>query len=208
MKPMTLLRAMGGIPDEYIESALPGQQKKEKGKVISFFRRREFTVLAAAALLLILAFALGPGLFRPAEDPGQEQIANPFVTYQSLEEAEKAAGFALPAPERFEGAGRREIAVIDGRIIDVTYLDGEDNRVLTVRKGTGEEDISGDYNEYPQEDVTELEGLSVTVRGDGERIFLALWQEGGYSYAVSFDKGGTQDQLKEIMKTVMRQVSE
>ena len=87
----------------------------------------------------------------------------------------------------------------------MTYLDGEDNRVLTVRKGTGEEDISGDYNEYPQEDVTELEGLSVTVRGDGERIFLALWQEGGYSYAVSFDDGGTQDQLQEIMKFVMGQ---
>jgi hypothetical protein len=199
---------MGDISDEYIESALPGRQKKEKGKVISFFRRREFMGLAAAALLLILAFTLAPGLLRPAEDPGQEQVANPFVTYQSLEEAEKAAGFALPAPESFEGAGRREIAVIDGRIIDVTYLDGEDNRVLTIRKGTGEEDISGDYNEYPQEDVTELEGLSVTVRGDGKRIFLALWQEEGYSYAVSFDKGGTQDQLKEIMKTVMRQVSE
>ena len=205
MKPMTLLQAMGDIPDEYIESALPGRRKKETGKVISFFRRREFTVLAAAALLLILAFTLAPGLFGPAEAPGLEQIANPFVTYESLEEAEGAAGFALPAPERFEGAGRREIAVIDGRIIDVTYLDGEDNRVLTVRKGTGEEDISGDYNEYPQEDVTELEGLSVTVRGDGERIFLALWQEGGYSYAVSFDDGGTQDQLQEIMKFVMGQ---
>ena len=208
MKPMTLLKAMGGIPDEYIESALPGKQKKETGKVISFFRRREFTVLAAAALLLILAFTLAPGLLRPAEDPGQEQVTNPFVTYQSLEEAQEAAGFTLPVPESFEGAARREIAVIDGRIIDVTYLDGEDNRVLTIRKGTGEEDISGDYNEYPQEDVTELEGLSVTVRGDGKRIFLALWQEEGYSYAVSFDKGGTQDQLKEIMKTVMRQVSE
>jgi hypothetical protein len=208
MKPMTLLQAMGDIPDEYIESALPGRQKKEKGKVISFFRRREFMGLAAAALLLILAFTLAPGLLRPAEDPGQEQVTNPFVTYQSLEEAQEAAGFTLSVPESFEGAGRREIAVIDGRIIDVTYLDGEDNRVLTIRKGTGEEDISGDYNEYPQEDVTELEGLSVTVRGDGKRIFLALWQEEGYSYAVSFDKGGTQDQLKEIMKTVMRQVSE
>lgn len=204
MKPMTLLQAMGDIPDEYIESALPGEQKKETGKVISFFRRREFTVIAAATLLLILAFTLAPGLLRPAEDPGQEQVTNPFVTYQSLEEAQEAAGFTLSVPESFEGAGRREIAVIDGRIIDVTYLDGEDNRVLTIRKGTGEEDISGDYNEYPQEDVTELEGLSVTVRGDGERIFLALWQEKGYSYAVSFDDGGTQDQLKEIMKTVMR----
>ena len=208
MKPMTLLQAMGDIPDEYIESALPGEQKKETGKVISFFRRREFTVIAAATLLLILAFTLAPGLLRPAEDPGQEQVTNPFVTYQSLEEAQEAAGFTLSVPESFEGAGRREIAVIDGRIIDVTYLDGEDNRVLTIRKGTGEEDISGDYNEYPQEDVTELEGLSVTVRGDGKRIFLALWQEEGYSYAVSIDKGGTQDQLKEIMKTVMRQVSE
>ena len=205
MKPMTLLQAMGDIPDEYIESALPGRQKKEKGKVISFFRRREFTGLAAAALLLILAFTLAPGLLRPAEDPGQEQVTNPFVTYQSLEEAQEAAGFTLSVPESFEGAGRREIAVIDGRIIDVTYLDGEDNRVLTIRKGTGEEDISGDYNEYPQEDVTELEGLSVTVRGDGKRIFLALWQEGGYSYAVSFDDGGTQDQLQEIMKFVMGQ---
>ena len=208
MKPMTLLQAMGDIPDEYIESALPGGQKKETGKVISFFRRREFMGLAAAALLLILAFTLAPGLFGPAEDPGLEQIANPFVTYESLEEAEGAAGFALHAPESFEGSSRREIAVIDGRIIDVTYLDGEDNRILTIRKGTGEEDISGDYNEYTQEKVMDLVGLSVTVRGDGEGIFLALWQEGDYSYAVSFDKGGTQDQLQEIMKFVMGQFFE
>lgn len=203
MKPMTLLQAMGDIPDEYIESALPGRQKKETGKVISFFRRREFMGLAAAALLLILAFAMAPGLFRPAEDPGQEQVANPFVTYQSLEEAEEAAGFALSVPESFEGAARREIAVIDGRIIDVTYLDGEDNRILTIRKGTGEEDISGDYNEYAKEDIMDLGGLSVTVRGDGKRIFLALWQEGDCSYAVSFDEGGTQDQLNEIIHTIM-----
>ena len=203
MKPMTLLQAMGDIPDEYIESALPGRQKKETGKVISIFRRREFMGLAAAALLLILAFTLAPGLFRPAEDPGQEQTANPFVTYQSLEEAEKAAGFALHVPESFEGAARREIAVIDGRIIDVTYLDGEDNRILTIRKGTGEEDICGDYNEYTKEAVMDLGGLSVTVKGGEDRIFLALWQEGDYSYTVSFDEGGTEDQLKEIIHMVM-----
>lgn len=203
MKPMTLLQAMGDIPDEYIESALPGRQKKETGKVISIFRRREFMGLAAAALLLILAFTLAPGLFRPAEDPGQEQVTNPFVTYQSLEEAEEAAGFALSVPESFEGAARREIAVIDGRIIDVTYLDGEDNRILTIRKGTGEEDISGDYNEYTKEAVMDLGGLSVTVKGGEDRIFLALWQEGDYSYAVSFDEGGTEDQLKEIIHMVM-----
>ena len=29
MKPNTLLQAMGDIPDEFIESALPGRQKKE-----------------------------------------------------------------------------------------------------------------------------------------------------------------------------------
>lgn len=203
MKPMTLLQAMGDIPDEYIESALPGRQKKETGKVISIFRRREFMGLAAAAILLILAFTLAPGLFRPAEDPGQEQVENPFVTYQSLEEAEEAAGFVLSVPESFEGAARREIAVIDGRIIDVTYLDGEDNRILTIRKGTGEEDISGDYNEYTKEAVMDLGGLSVTVKGGEDRIFLALWQEGDYSYTVSFDEGGTEDQLKEIIHMVM-----
>ena len=203
MKPMTLLQAMGGIPDEYIESALPGGKKKETGKVISFFRRREFMGLAAAALLLILAFTMAPGLFGPAEDPGQEQVANPFVTYRSLEEAEEAAGFALHVPESFDGSSRREIALIDERIIDVTYLDGEDKRILTIRKGTGEEDISGDYNEYAKEAVMDLGGLSVTVKGGEDRIFLALWQEGDYSYAVSFDEGGTEDQLKEIIHMVM-----
>lgn len=205
MKPMTLLQAMGDIPDEYIESALPGGQKKETGKVISFFRRREVLLSAAAALFLILASVLAPQLFRHGEDPGQDLAANPFVTFQSLEEAEKAAGFTLPVPESFEDGSRQEVALIDGKIIDVTYLDGKDNRILTIRKGRGEEDISGDYNEYPKEDVLDFGGISVTVRGDGNRIFLALWQEGDYSYAVSFDEGGTKDSLQEIVNTVMEQ---
>lgn len=202
MKPNSLLQAMGDIPDEFIESALPGRQKKETGKVISFFRRREIMGLAAAAVLMILVFALAPGRPGPGKDQGHELAANPYIVFQSLEEAEKAAGFALPAPESVCGSSSREYALIDGRIIQVTYLDADGNRTASIRKGTGEEDVSGDYTEYSQEAVADLDQVSVRIKGEEDRIFLAVWQEGGYSFAVSFDRGVTQEQMAEVVRSV------
>lgn len=203
MKPISLLQAMGDIPDEYIESALPGRQKKESGKVISFFRRREIMVLAAAAVLLIITFALAPGLFRPVEDPGHELAVNPYAVYESLEEAEKAAGFTMHVPESFEGSSSRKYALIDGKIIEVTYLDADGDQIMNIRKGTGEEDISGDYSEYSREAVMDAAGISVTVKGEEDLIFLAVWQEEDYSWAVSFSEGAAEKDLAEVIKSVM-----
>lgn len=203
MKPMSILKAMGDIPDEYIESALPGTQKKETGKVISFFRRREILVFAAAAALLILTFSLAPGLFGPREDPGQDLAVNPYAVCGSLEEAEKAAGFTMHVPENFEGSSSRTYALIDGKMIDVTYLDAEGGRIMSIRKGTGEEDISGDYNEYSMETVMDVDGTGVTVKGEEDLIFLAVWQKEGYSYAVSFSEGAAENKVTEVIKAVM-----
>lgn len=198
----SLLQAMADIPEEYIESALPGSRNKKKGKVISFFRRREILSLAAAAVLLLLTFTLAPGILGSKENPGGVLTANPSAACRSLEEAEKAAGFTIKVPESFDDSISRKFTLIGGRIIDVSYLDAEGKRILSIRKGAGKEDVSGDYSKYPQEDVMDTGKVSVTVKGEEDLIYLAVWQEGDSSMAVSFSQGRTEDELKEVIKAV------
>ena len=50
--------------------------------------------------------------------------------------------------------------------IDAVYTDGEGNIAAHVRKAAGDEDISGDYNDYSETSAQEIGGHSVTVKGE------------------------------------------
>ena len=65
-----------------------------------------------------------------------------------------------------------------------------------------EEPISGDYNEYASVISQELRGRSVTLKGDGKLIFLAIWTEGDYSYSVSVSNGMTSAAILDLVNAL------
>lgn len=77
----------------------------------------------------------------PTEPVGENtQIPNPFAECETIEEAEKLAGFDLVIPEKVpEGFSDKNISAIQDEMIDITYDNGEDK--LCIRKGKGAEDI-------------------------------------------------------------------
>jgi hypothetical protein len=152
----------------------------------------------ALFLLLCAGAALALAACGARQEPvSGMQIANPFVEYGSLEEAARAAGFELAVPEAPEGYDETIIQVMDDSMIQVIYRSGDDR--LLIRKAAGDEDISGDYNQYTESSTVSVNGADVTLRGDGGKISVATWVRDGYTYAVDLDRPMAPEELTALI---------
>ena len=130
----------------------------------------------------------------------QTQIPNPFVEYGTLADAEKAAGFTFKVPEQMNGFKQSYISVMDGKMQQVVYEKGESQ--VTLRKMAGTDDISGVYIDYAKKDQVAIGGHQTELRGDGTSVFVAVWNNGGYTYAVYADAGVTAAQMTAIVESI------
>lgn len=108
------------------------------------------------------------------------QIPNPLVEYSTLADAEAAAGFDFAVPDEIDGNAPTSYIVINGSgIIEVTYGDN----AISLRKAAGSGDISGDCNSYTEIGAG-VGDVSVTLRENDEKVFSAIWENDGYTYAL------------------------
>lgn len=135
-------------------------------------------------------------LQRYSQAAGQAERANPFLTCGTMEEAAGVAGFSLDLSRTPLRDQVSAIRAAESGVIEVVCT-GEQGR-LTIRKGTGTEDLSGDYTPYPQVRTEMLEGSSVTMKGSGGKIMVATWSSGDYTYSVRTDEGLEPDALLEL----------
>ena len=129
------------------------------------------------------------------------QYGNPYAEYDTLEEAENTIGFEISVPDSYGEYTEPYYAVIEGKILEVQYYNGDD-RGMIISKSRGSEDISGDFNEYNTVTETEVNGNTVTIKGNGDEFSLALWVSGDYSYSVSVSSGISENALKEIIEKI------
>ena len=171
-------RILGNIQDM-------GLDTPKRGKVFPFPRWKQWATLAACAAVVLLAAITLPSRMNMSQDePDVAQIANPYVDYETLADAAKAAGFDLTVPETVDGySGEKSIQVLDNRMIQILYTDDNGN-YLFVRKEAGAADISGDYNSYSEVNTVSVGEYSVTLKGNDGTVSTAVWIGNGYSYAV------------------------
>lgn len=62
--------------------------------------------------------------------------------------------------------------------------EGLEQNSVTYRQSLGTEDNSGDVTAYEKEISVTIDGCSVTLKGDGQQFFLAVWSDGTYSYSI------------------------
>lgn len=132
---------------------------------------------------------------------GTVGLANPFVTCTTLEEAVQTAGFEMAVPDVLEGYEQIVIQAVKDQLIQVIWQSG-DNKI-TIRKGTGAEDISGDYNQYPHTEEISVGDLQVTVKGSDEAVNTAVWTVGDYAYAITaLNEGIERDAMSGLIGDV------
>lgn len=130
------------------------------------------------------------------------EIANPFVDCETLEEAGELAGFDISVPDEIDGGYTQgTIQAVENEMIQVIYTT-EAGEEITLRKGTGTEDISGDYNEYAEENTLDVDGTSVTARGNDGLVYAAAWTDGTYTYAITASAGLESDAVTALVPSI------
>lgn len=166
-----------------------------------------FAICAAAALMLAACGGSTPAdsgdtpadssAALTGESDGDVGMPDPFTEYQTLEEAEKEAQFTLELPQ---AAGDYSGPVYrlnkEAGLLEVIFENGGER--ITFRKAAGDEDISGDYNEYAQ--VETVDG--VTLKGENGMFSLAVWSSDGYTYAVSVHEAVSQSDMLALTAEV------
>jgi len=116
----------------------------------------------------------------PSDDQGAA-VANPIQAAESTGELTKYLGYAPALPTNVpEGYSVSSCSVIDGRLAEVNYSSGESE--VSYRTARGSDDVSGDYNEYPE---TAVSG-AYTLRGADGAVSLVVWTDGVSSFSLSF----------------------
>ena len=137
------------------------------------------------------------------------QMANPWIDYQSLEEAAAAADVSIAIPEKALSELDAEAAnyrAIPGSLLEVICRNQAGDEVLRIRKAPAsaeDGDISGDYNSYEQVEELEDGGRIYRLSGNSGKISLATWTEAGCSFAVSAaGEGLDRNELLQLLKEI------
>ena len=92
--------------------------------------------------------------------------------------------------------------VISGKLAEIVYIGDGDK--LTIRKSAGDEDNSGDYNEYTLDEPIEIEGNKIDILGFEEGYYLVTWYDGEYFHSIRSDSPQTADKMKEIISDLIK----
>lgn len=182
-----------------------------KGRCIM---KKILSIMAAAAVILSLTacskkaedVTIGAST---AESDGSDaavgenvQIPNPWTDHETAADMEAAAarasgaGFAFSAPETANGLTATAYRTMGG-LAEADYGEGENE--ITLRKGEGDDDVSGVCTTYAEQKQLDVNGVAVTASGENGAYMLATWTDGGYSYSVYSAGGLTEQALTEII---------
>ena len=132
------------------------------------------------------------------EDDGEGfvQIANPWLEYNSVADAAKAAGVEFSAPEKLRSHKLGYIQAMNG-LVDLRYTKA--GNTICVRKGSGTDDVSGDYETYKKETDKKIGGNTVTLKYNSKGVKAAVWTDGKDSFAVTSDNALTEEFMEYII---------
>lgn len=112
---------------------------------------------------------------------------------KSLEMAQEAVGFTIAFPESVKV---ENYIVIDKAILEIAFKGGY------IRKQSGSGDVSGDCNKYANVAEKDVEGKKVTFKGNGNKIKLAIWENGGYTYCIGIPDGTGEAEMISYVDTI------
>lgn len=159
--------------------------------------------LAACAVLLLAGALAAPRWLAPPTQPSPSQVlVQPgIVTCADAAQLSEAVGFpvedlaALPF-----SVSQTTYTAYQGQMAQITY-EGEENSAV-FRKSQGDEDNSGDYTTYEEEQTLETGGMTVTIKGQGDLFCLALWEDGTYSYSLRLSQGMDSGVWSQLLETL------
>lgn len=125
---------------------------------------------------------------------------NPIEGFDTIDEAQKALKFNVIVPKELLGKYNiKYINTISRNLFQICYISKESD--ILFRMGQGIEDISGDYNNYKTNNIVNINGSNVKLKGDDNLIKVATWSVNNMSYSISVNNGMKQDDIIKIIKS-------
>ena len=152
-------------------------------------RLRRFAALAAClAVLLVGAMALPKFISSPVPEESETMIANGMVEVTAREDLSEAVGVPVKSAQSLPLFPQSIYYTSDwGEMAQIDYANG--GSTACFRQSLGEEDNSGDWNEYPAKESFTVNGCAVTLKGERDSYTLGIWSDGTYSYSLSLSAG-------------------
>lgn len=165
-------------------------------------RLRRFAALAAClAVLLMGAMALPKFISSPVPEESETMIANGMVEVASKEELSEAVGFPVKSAQSLPFFPQSiYYTSYWGEMAQIDYENG--GSMACFRQSLGEEDNSGDWNEYPAKESFTVNGCAVTLKGERGSYTLGIWSDGTYSYSLSLSAGQPASVWAELIEGV------
>jgi len=150
-----------------------------------------------ALLLSLMVLGLAACAERAPEGP--VGLANPFREHETLAEATETMGLPMEVPAVPEGWEETAIRSMAGEhpLIEVLWHNGDAR--LTLRKGAGDTDVSGDYNAYDETRTADWKPNGVRLKGRDGLLFHADWTDGGFAFAIVSDEGLTEEAMRALV---------
>lgn len=165
-------------------------------------RLRRFAALAAClAVLLMGAMALPKFISSPVPEESETMVANGMVEVTSKEELSEAVGFPVKSAQSLPFFPQSiYYTSYWGEMAQIDYANG--GSTACFRQSLGEEDNSGDWNEYPAQESLTVNGCAVTLKGERDSYTLGIWSDGTYSYSLSLSAGQPASVWESIVEGV------
>ncbi|WP_459477854.1 stalk domain-containing protein [Clostridium saccharoperbutylacetonicum] len=129
-------------------------------------------------------------------------IINPIENFDTIDDAQKALKFKVTVPKELLGKYNiKYINTISRNLFQICYINGQNDIIF--RMGQGIEDISGDYNNYETNNTVNINGSNVKLKGDNDLIKVAVWSANNMSYSISITNGMKQEDIINLIKSVL-----
>lgn len=164
-------------------------------------------ILAASCTLALGAFMTSCETTKA--EPNLIGMANPFITSPDLAGAEEVAGFSIKLPSKevlpeWVVDPIYRASNVNTQLLEIIYPDSDDPlKEVRIRKAISEkEDISGDFNDYEEEEIITFGGKEYKARLNGEKIFLLTWEEGEFKYSVRNSEGANKMDFAKLIAEI------
>lgn len=166
-----------------------------------FILRR--TLAAAACLAVVLAgISVLPRIASPQPvetPPGPVTVVPNLQEVSSAQALSALVGFPVSDLDALPFLVEQSTYTAYGDALAQIRCEGDSQWAL-FRKSAGTEDNSGDYTTYTAQTSYDLDGLSVTLKGEADQSYvLALWTDGSYSYSLRLSQPLTVEQWNQVI---------
>ena len=163
--------------------------EKKTAKVIRP-RWKQFGTLAACFALVLVGALTLPRML-PSDSPPANIVGDPvedIVQVASAQELSQTVGFDVAELNHLPFTPEQTTYLVYWKSMAEISCSGE-GQTAVYRKAPGDNDVSGDFNEYSAETVIQAGGHSVTLKGTDGAYVLAIWTDGKYACSLSLSHG-------------------